>query len=171
MHSNFNIKDSYVSFKIGQQLYAVNVQNVLEVLERNELTDLPETPEHIIGVINFRGEIVPIVDLAMRLSLKEHPKKEKITIIIFELDIDNEKIRIGTSVDDVNDVLEINRNEVKNIPKIHQRISSEFIQGMVERENDFIILLYMAKLLTQGDLESIQESLANPDNFELNENE
>jgi purine-binding chemotaxis protein CheW len=152
-------KDVFLSFKLGNELFAVSVKKVLEVLEKQQFTEIPETPDYIKGVINFRGEIVPVADTRRKFKLPPQDEKEKFVIVIMELQINEESILIGTTADAVKDVIEISNDEIKALPSMGSQVNPEFILGMVQRNDKFIMILDVDKVFSSQDIDQLSNSV------------
>jgi len=148
-------KEVFLSFKLGKELFAVSVRKVLEVLEKQPFTEVPETPDFIRGVINFRGEIVPVADTRVKFKLPPLGEKEKFVIIIMELQFNEETILIGTTADAVRDVIEIADEEIKVVPNMGSHINPEFISGMVQRDEKFIMILNVDKVFSSQEINNL----------------
>jgi len=103
----------YLSFNIGNELYAINVLKVLEVLQKQEITPVPNAPEYIMGIINFRGEVVPVFNTRVKFNLKSLNETDAFAIAVLDLEKNGEPFRIGATVDWVKDVITISDNDIK----------------------------------------------------------
>lgn len=155
-----NNKEVFLSFKLGNELFAVSVKKVLEVIQNQELTEVPETPDFILGVINFRGEIVPVADTRCKFKLPPLQVKEKYVIIIMELQFNDETILIGTTADTVKDVIEIASDEIKTVPSMGSHINPEFISGMVHLNDKFIMILDVDKVFSLHEISVLTNSVS-----------
>ncbi len=142
--------NTYLSFNINRELYAVNVEKVLEVLEQQEITAVPNTPEVIQGIINFRGEVVPVFETRIKFNLPARDANSSFVIIVLDLSNENELYRIGALVDKVKDVIEINENQIKPVPAMSKEFNAEFLQGIVKLDNEFILLLDADKVFSSS---------------------
>jgi purine-binding chemotaxis protein CheW len=151
-------KEVFLSFKLGKELFAVSVKKVLEVLQKQQLTEVPETPDFILGVINFRGEIVPVADTRKKFKLPAQEDNEKFVVIILELQFNQETILIGTTADAVKDVIEIAEEEIKVVPNMGSQINPEFISGMVQRNDKFIMILDVDKIFSSHEINQLSNT-------------
>lgn len=151
-------KDVFLSFKLGNELFAVSVTKVLEVLERQQFTEIPETPDYIKGVINFRGEIVPVADTRCKFKLPPQNENEKFVIVIIELQLNDESFLIGATADAVKDVIEISNHEIKTLPSMGSQVNPEFISGMVQRNDKFIMILDVDKVFSLQEIDQLSNS-------------
>lgn len=141
----------YVSFRLGSELFGISVDKVLEVLENTDISPVPEAPGNVLGVINFRGEIVPVVDLNSRFKIPQDKSLQGV-IIVVDLNIEEEKILIGVKVDKVLGVNDINVKNIKNAPEVGVPFNPRFIDGMVHLEQGIILLLNPDLLIGQEDI-------------------
>ncbi len=161
-------KKSYLSFQLDDEIFAINVKKVLEVLQMQKITKVPKTPDYIKGVINFRGEILPVIDTRQKFSLNKVEDYTKFVIIMLNFVRDHKEQKIGAIVDSVMDVFEYKEIDIKDVPELGSRYNLEFIYGMIKREDDFIMILDVDKVFSVEELTIVREIT---DNEELLENE
>jgi purine-binding chemotaxis protein CheW len=149
---------TYLSFTVCGDLFAVNVIKVLEVLQKQQITHVPTAPSYIKGIINFRGDVVPVFESRVKFNLPERPENEPYVIIVLDLSRDNEAFRIGAIVDRVKDVININSHEIKPVPTMNKEFNTEFLQGIFKLNDNFILLLDVEKVFTGDELNAIKET-------------
>lgn len=149
---------TYLSFIINKEHYAVNVEKVLEVLQEEHITPVPNAPEFIRGIINFRGEIVPVFETRIRFNLPPREENETFNIIVLDISEGTEIFRIGAIVDKVKDVISIGDEDIKPVPNMTSDIHNQFLQGIYKLKNEFILLLNVEKVFTVNDIQSIKET-------------
>jgi len=149
--------DTYLTFMLGQELFAVSVSRVLEVLQKQNITRVPKTPEHILGIINFRGDILPVVDTRIKFALTQTDINEKQIIIVFETGEDATKLIIAATADAVKDVIEIQDTEIKPVPELGLSYDVRYIKGAVRRNENFILMLDVEKVFSAKDMASVQQ--------------
>jgi purine-binding chemotaxis protein CheW len=149
---------TYLSFIVCDELYAVNVIKVLEVLQKQHLTHVPNAPPQIKGIINFRGDIVPVFESRIKFDLPERSDENPYVIIVLELSKGSDIFRIGAIVDKVKDVITIEDQEIKPVPVMSKEFNSDFLQGIFKLQNDFIMLLDVDKVFSGDELNAIHES-------------
>ena len=147
----------YLTFKLADELYAINVANIKEVLGVPRLTRVPRMPEFMRGVINLRGNVIPVLDLKMKFGLGSTEISDDTSIIVTELggifdDGDEENFTIGIFSDIVLNVVAIERAMIEPPPKIGVSIDTEFIIGMGRLDDDFVIILNIDKMLSEAEL-------------------
>ena len=117
---------------------------------------MPNAPEYIKGVINFRGEIIPVVELRSKLNIPKRDANEKYITIILELNIAEQAIKLGAIADKVTDVITISKKEIKDVPELGSTFNSNFLNGMIERDTQFIMLLDVDKVFSEEEIEIVQ---------------
>ncbi|MCZ2355859.1 MAG: chemotaxis protein CheW [Bacteroidia bacterium] len=147
--------DTYLTFVLGEECFAVSVSNVLEVFQKQPVTKIPRTPEHILGIINFRGEILPVVDTRCKFSLPASPEDKHI-VIVFETNT-IPKLTIAATADAVQGVIDISSEEIKPVPELGLSYNVTFIQGAVRKDETFILMLNIDKVFSAKDLAVVQE--------------
>ncbi|HLO58892.1 MAG TPA: chemotaxis protein CheW [Bacteroidales bacterium] len=151
------MKRTYLSFIVGDELYAVNVSKVLEVLEKQSIYRVPNAPVYIKGIINFRGDVVPVFETRDKFNLPLRDENTSYVIIVLDLSGENEKFRIGAVVDKVKDVLEIDDDQIKAVPVMSKEYKSEFLHGICKLQEKFILLLDVEKVFTGEELQQLSE--------------
>lgn len=133
-------KTSYLSFKLNNEYFAMAVNSVLEIMEMPQLTIVPNSSEHIQGILNFRGEIVPVINMHKRFNLTSDDEKISMVVIINLLANDSQ-MHLGLLVDEVSSVFELKIKDIRNIPDMGINYNSEFLTGMIEQDGKFIMIL------------------------------
>lgn len=131
----------YMTFKLGNELFAINVAQVREILEVSQITRVPTAPGYMRGVVNVRGKATPVVDLRLKFGLPENADTVHTRIIVMELELDGEATVLGGIADSVHEVIELEPGNINPPPRIAMRWRTDFIQGMGKRGEDFIIIL------------------------------
>lgn len=149
-------KVSYLSFRLGEEIFAVHVFHVLEVLQNKKITQIPNVAGHLKGVINYRGNILPVVDLCEKLHIESATTKK--VIIVFDVEIKSKKQTIGAIADSVKDVFFIQNKEIRAIPELNtERYETEFFQGMVKIDDKFIMLLDINEIFKHDEIALIKD--------------
>jgi len=136
-----------VTFKLGNEEYAVDILKVQEINRMKEITRVPNTPAYVEGVINLRGKVIPVVNLRSKFSLTERENDIQSRIMIMDI----QGITMGLVVDAVSEVLRIPSNIVEPTPQMASNISTEYIKGIAKLEDRLIILLDMDMLVGKVD--------------------
>jgi purine-binding chemotaxis protein CheW len=142
----------YMTFKLGNELFAIGVAQVREVLEVSQITRVPTAPAYMRGVVNVRGQATPVVDLRLKFGLPAVPDTVHTRIVVMELELDGEATVLGGVADSVHEVIEIEPGNIGPPPRIAMRWRSEFIQGMGKRGDEFIIVLDVNRVFSSEEL-------------------
>ena len=148
----------YLSFNIGNELFAINVLKVLEVLQKQIITPIPNAPDYILGIINFRGDVVPVFNTRQKFNLKSLDDGETFAVVVLEMLKNNEPYRIGATVDKVKDVITINDDEIKPVPPMNSSFNIEFISGIVRLQQEFILIIDVDKVFSKSEIQSIAQA-------------
>ncbi len=132
-----------VSFTIGDNEYALDISEVQEVVRYQEITPLPRVPDYILGVINLRGKIIPIIDLGKRIGVESSKENSKKIIIVKK---NNELY--GLLVDKVKGVLKVSGDEIEDVRYGDLRLSEKYIKGLIRKDNNIIIILNLDNILS-----------------------
>jgi purine-binding chemotaxis protein CheW len=144
-------RDYYLSFALGRELFAIQVNDVLEVLPMQDITPVPKTNTSVLGIVNFRGEILPVIDFKKKLKIKP-VTNAKTVIVVLEVEMKPANVLIGILVDGVNDVFEITLKEIKQIPEIGMKFKAEFLSGIYKSGERFISLLDIHKVFSREEI-------------------
>jgi purine-binding chemotaxis protein CheW len=147
---------TYLSFTVCDELFAVNVINVLEVLQKQHITHVPNAPYHIKGIINFRGDVVPVFESRTKFNLTPRPVEASYVIIVLDLSSDSDVFRIGAIVDRVRDVIVIDEAAIQPVPAMGADFSSELFHGIFKLKENFILLLNAEKVFSDEALFEIK---------------
>ena len=148
----------YVTFCLGAELFGVEVFRAREILSLVQVTKVPQTPDYLLGVINLRGQVVPVVDLRVKLGLEALEMTRESCIIVMEVDIDGEALTVGGLVDAVFEVLELRDDQIEPPPRMGMKLKIEFISGMGKVEEQFVILLNIDRVFSNEELATVQEA-------------
>jgi len=140
-----------VVFSLGREEFAVEVTQVREIMRMEEITRMPKSPHFVEGIINLRGQIIAVIDLAKRLNLESAERTGESRIIVVEA----EDVKVGMIVDSVSEVLRVRMDAVEPSPTLAADISAAYLQGVVKQDNRLIILLDLAKVLSLDEMASL----------------
>ncbi len=146
----------YLTFKLDDEVFALDITKVREVLDFTTVTKVPRTPEFMRGVINLRGSVVPVVDLRLKFGMSKTEKTVNTCIIIVEVKVDDETMVLGALADSVQEVMDLEPDHIEPAPKIGTRLNTEFIKGMGKRDDRFVILLDIDKVFSTSELAVVQ---------------
>jgi len=146
-------KKEFLSFRLGQEEYCLDILSVQEIRGYDTVTSIANTPDFIKGVINLRGNIVPIVDMRIKFRLSEARYDSTTIVIILNL---NKKM-IGIVVDSVSDVIALPVDDIREAPRFGSAINTEFISGMAAVDGRMLIVVDIQKLMSSDDLQLIEQ--------------
>ncbi|MBF0551582.1 MAG: chemotaxis protein CheW [Deltaproteobacteria bacterium] len=142
----------YLTFRLGDEKFALDISQVREVLDFTIITKVPRTPEFMRGVINLRGGVVPVIDLRLKFGMSKIEKTVNTCIIIVEVNIKDEATALGVLADSVEEVIDLEPDQIDPPPKIGTRLKTEFIKGMGKRDSEFIIILDIDRVFSMEEL-------------------
>lgn len=148
----------YLSFRLDGELFAMDVSRVREVIDRTEMTRIPRMPEFMRGVINLRGNVVPVVDLQMKFGIGQVEMSVDTCIVVLEVNMDEEATVVGALVDAVQEVFELGPSQIEPPPKMGARLNTEFIEGMGRLDDEFVILLDADRVFSAIEIEAVQSA-------------
>jgi purine-binding chemotaxis protein CheW len=150
-------KNTFLSFRIGKEIFAVSVKKVLEVLEKQAITEIPDVPEFVKGVINFRGDILPVIDTRIKFKVPVIDQ-DKFVVIVMEITENEKSMRIGALVDSVKDVIAVDDADIKPVPELGLKYKGDFLAGMVKTSEGFTMILDINRVFTFDEIEVLSET-------------
>lgn len=138
----------YLTFHAAQATYAMGIGTIREIIEYGSITTIPLMPAFIRGVINLRGAVVPVIDLAARLGFAPAEPNRRTCIVIVEMGHEDELFEMGLVVDGVSEVLELNADDLEPPPTFGANIRSDFIQSMARIHGNFVIVMRLEQVLS-----------------------
>ena len=148
------MEDRYLTFFIGEEVYGLAIRNVTEIVGLQRITEVPDMPGYVLGVINLRGAVIPVVDVRLRFGIEQREPDERTCVIVVQLD----DISVGLIVDTVSEVLDIPADNVAPPPNVIQNKPSRFVCGLGKIGEQVAIILEAGKLLKDEDLEVVAEA-------------
>ena len=148
-------QNQYLTFVVGKETFAVGILCIKEILEYEAPTIVPMMPAFVRGIVNLRGTVVPVIDLAVRFGHSAAATTKKTCIVIIETDASNAAQVLGVVVDAVNEVLEIPDSEIESAPSFGTTVRNDFIQGMGKVRDRFVTILDVAVTLSVDDMASL----------------
>ena len=145
----------YLTFTLAEEVFAIDISQVREVLDYTTVTKVPRTPPFMRGVINLRGNVVPVVDMRVKFDMTAADTTVNTCIIIVEISVDDETTILGAMADSVQEVLELEPGQIEPPPRIGTRLNTEFIYGMGKRGDQFIMILDIDKAFSAAELASV----------------
>ena len=147
--------NQYLTFKLADEVFALDIAKVREVLDFAMVTKVPQTPDFMCGVINLRGSVVPVVDMRLKFGMAKTEKTVNTCIIIVEIALDGETAILGALADSVQEVLDLEPDRIEPAPRIGTHLNTEFIRGMGKREEQFIIILDIDRVFSLAELAAV----------------
>lgn len=146
----------FLTFKLDNEIYAMDITTVREVLDITQITKVPQMPDFMCGVINLRGSVVPVVDLRLKFGLEKAASVREACIVIIEIVLDDEETVLGILVDSVQEVITLEPEQIDPPPRIGIRLKTQFIKGMGKKDKEFIIILETVKVFSAEELAVVQ---------------
>jgi purine-binding chemotaxis protein CheW len=150
-------QQQYLTFQMSEEEYAVGICQVREIIEYSTVTRVPKAPAWIRGVINVRGSVVPVVDLAVKFGVAAQPVTKTTCIIILEIELDGEDSIMGVIADAVNEVTSFTAEDIEKAPSFGTRVRVEYLLGMAKIGKKFALMLDMQKVLSGEELVRLGE--------------
>jgi purine-binding chemotaxis protein CheW len=147
--------EQYLSFKLEDEVFALDITKVREVLDLKSITKVPKTPDFMRGIINLRGNVVPVVDLRLKFGMSKTEKTVTTCIIIVETKLDEDKIMIGALADSVQEVFDLNADQIEPPPTLGTKLNVDFIKGMGKLDDRLVIILNIDKVFSEEEVASI----------------
>ncbi len=145
-------QDQHLTFELSGEELAVPVTHIREIIRYGKLTRMPMVPDFIEGVINLRGNVVPVINLSTKFGLEVQPADKRSCIIIMEVEIAKQTVVMGIVVDKVSQVIEIPDDNIEPSPTLGANIQTNFIKGMARKEDGFIIILDIGEVLSAEEI-------------------
>ncbi len=154
----------YLTFKLSDEIFAVDVEKVREILEFTTITKVPQTPDFMRGVINLRGSVVPVMDMRLKFGMAGTERTVNTCIIVVEVASGDDTLVLGMLADSVQEVFELEPENIEPAPKIGTKLDTTFIRGMGKHGEQFIIILDIDRVFSGDELSGIVE----PDKLAVN---
>lgn len=151
----------FLTFLLAKEMFAISILSIKEIIEYGQLTPVPMMPDFVRGVINLRGQVVPVIDLQARLGRASSPVGKRTCIVIFEVTVGDEGQRevMGAVVDSVSEVLGIPASQIERAPQFGAKVRQDFIAGLGKIDSKFVIILNVEKVLSVDELSSMVQVL------------
>jgi len=147
----------FLSFVLSDEEYCIEILKIREIMGMTDITEIPQTPDFIMGVINLRGQIIPIIDLRLKFDLEFKEYTDRTCIIVVEIEYEGEITLMGIVVDAIQEVINIPEEKVSKIPYINSKIKSDYILGVAETGDSIKIILDIRKVVTEEEFVLIKE--------------
>jgi len=145
----------FLTFKLDQEAFAIDIGLIREVLAFTTVTQVPRMPDYMRGVINLRGHVVSVVDLRLKLGLSPIQKTVATCVIILDVVVDSVRTLLGALVDSVQEVVDLTAEQISPPPRIGTRIDTDFIRGIGSRDEQFLIILDIDRVLGAGEVVAV----------------
>ncbi len=144
--------ESYLTFKLDSELFAINVSKVLEILEVKPITKIPKSPSFMKGVINLRGNILPVIDTRNKFCMPQEDFTIDTCIIVLNIHTANDSILVGAVVDSVQKVIDIPAESIQPSLSMGAIYREDFINGIGKIDEDFIMILNIDKVFSAEEI-------------------
>lgn len=142
----------YLTFKLADEIFALDVAKVREILEVTTITKVPQTPNFMRGVINLRGSVVPVVDMRLKFGMSMTEQTVNTCIIVVEVSLDGDSLVLGALADSVQEVVELEAENIEPAPHIGTKLNTDFIRGMGKLDDHFVMILDIDKIFSSAEL-------------------
>ncbi|MDH5381404.1 MAG: chemotaxis protein CheW [Cyclobacteriaceae bacterium] len=147
---------SYLTLRLADERFAVNVLKVIEILEIPRITAVPKSPNHLIGVINLRGNVLPVIDSRIKFGMEKTQQTVDTCIVVMNQEIEGEETVLGAMVDAVDEVLDIFDDQIKISPNMGKQYNPEFIEGIAKVNDDFVMILNIGKVFSADEATTLK---------------
>jgi len=148
----------YLTFKLADEVFALDVSKVREILEYTSVTKVPRTPEFMRGVINLRGSVVPVMDLRLKFGMAATEQTINTCIIVVEVEMEGEILLLGALADSVQEVNEMEPEQIEAAPHIGTHLNTDFIKGMGKHDGTFVMILDIDRVFGADELALLAEA-------------
>jgi purine-binding chemotaxis protein CheW len=145
----------YLTFVLSDDLYGISVNHIREVDKYGKIFSVPQSPECVKGIINLRGDVIPVVDLNIRLLGKESEITRLTNVVILELDHNGDMIQVGAVIDSVREVVDIEQQNIEAVPGFGLNLRKDFVSGIGKVHNSFVILLDVSTVLNIDEISQV----------------
>ncbi len=142
----------YLTFKLADEIFALDVAKVREILEVTTITKVPQTPDFMRGVINLRGSVVPVVDMRLKFGMSMTEQTVNTCIIVVEISLDGDSLVLGALADSVQEVVEMEAENIEPAPHIGTKLNTDFIRGMGKVDDHFVMILDIDRIFSSAEL-------------------
>jgi purine-binding chemotaxis protein CheW len=147
-----------VTFALGAERFALPVGVVREILDYAPAFRIPNGPRHLLGLCNVRGQSVPVIDLGLRLGMPPTEPTPNTRVLVVDIAVGERAMTLGILVDRVFEVAAVRKGEIEAAPDIGASWSSDYIDGVVRRDDSFLVIVNLARLLSEGEADALTVS-------------
>lgn len=153
-----SINNSYLTFKLGKEHFAAHASKVLNILELTPITYVPKSPQHLKGVTNLRGSVLPVIDTRIKFGMSQTEYTNNTCILVLSVNIEDEEVNVGALVDSVQEVVEVDDDKILDPPSVGSKYKSEYVSGILKVKGQFIMLLEIDKIFATDDVIKLKET-------------
>jgi purine-binding chemotaxis protein CheW len=146
----------YLTFQLGPEIYGLEILKVQEIVGMMKVTRVPGTPGFVRGVINLRGQVIPVVDMRLKFSMPAKEDNEKTCIIVVQVAADGRRITMGTIVDEVSEVQDIAAGQIEDSPSFGENVRTDFLIGMGKVGQKLVLLLDVDKVMAGAEIVALE---------------
>jgi purine-binding chemotaxis protein CheW len=144
--------ETYLTFSLGNESFAINVNHVEKILEFQPITEVPKAPEYMLGVFNMRGEVIPLVDTRLKFGMEKTTITGSTCILVITIDNDGEILKLGALVDSVNEVVKFYNSDLIPLPTVGKQNKAEFLNGVLKINERFVLLVNADKIFSVDEI-------------------
>jgi purine-binding chemotaxis protein CheW len=154
-----NESNAYLTFALGEEKFAIPVEHVQEVVELGQVTKVPYAPAYMLGIINLRGRVLPLLDTKLKLGLPAAERTQKSRIMVLDIQTDDKNLQIGALVDVAREVVEIPEKEIQDAPEFEDLKTTAPITGIVNDHGSITMIMDIAKVFSVNEILELNKSL------------
>jgi len=144
--------NSYFTFRLGSELFAINIGNVTKILGLTNITKVPNSPRYFKGIINLFGDVIPVFDGRLKFGFPEIESTQNTCILVLVFELDGQVVSSGIIIDSVEKVVIFETEQIKPAPTIGKGFNTEFIQGIATLNDEFVIILNIEKIFSEEEI-------------------
>ncbi len=149
--------ERFLTLTLGNEFFALDIYSVREILDMTDITRIPQTPDYMSGVVNVRGNAVPVIDLRVKFGMEATEATLNTRIVIMEIKQGDAVTAIGAIADSVKEVLELEAGRIDPPPRMGTAVRTDFIRGIGKHEGRFILILDVEKVFTTEEILSLKQ--------------
>jgi len=150
--------EKFLTFTLADEHFALDITSVREIQDMTDVTRIPQSPEFMRGVVNLRGNAVPVIDLRLKFGMGVTEQTINTRIVIIDVVIDDEMIQLGALADSVKEVLELDASQIDPPPKMGTGLKTDYLKGIAKNNGAFILVLDIDKVFSASELAAIKET-------------
>ena len=158
--SSESLIKSYITFGLGEEKFALPVANVQEIVEIDRVTKVPNAPAYMLGIINLRGRILPLLDTRLKLGLSRTETTKRSRILVLDVELaDDKTVQIGALVDVAKEVIELSPKDIQDAPEFENYNANTPISGVVNNHGDITMIMDINKVFSAADILQLNQSI------------